>query len=112
MGLDQFATAYDSQDNSIELACWRKHPNLQGWMENLYIQKGGKENFNCVPVRITEKDLDDLQEAINNSGLPETQGFFFGNDSDEYYKEQDNKFIQDARKALDKGMTVEYSSWW
>ena len=112
MGLDQFAYAVDSEGNSEEIACWRKHPNLQGWMEDLYHKKGGKEEFNCVAVEITTEDLDDLNKAINQKDLPETQGFFFGGDSDDYYKDEDTQFIQNARVAICKGMSVEYSSWW
>ena len=26
---------------------WRKHPNLHGWMEDLYRAKGGAAEFNC-----------------------------------------------------------------
>ena len=30
-----------------EIAYWRKHPDLHGWMENLYREKGGREkSFN------------------------------------------------------------------
>jgi len=45
MGLDQYAFArkgeplddFDgnsSSEEEIEICYWRKHPNLQGWMEN------------------------------------------------------------------------------
>jgi hypothetical protein len=44
--------------------------------------------------------------------LPETGGFFFGSDSDDHYTEQDLEFVENARKALDDGQTVVYSSWW
>ena len=45
--------------DEIELAYWRKHPNLQGWMEQLYRSKGGDErDFNCVDVVLTAADLD------------------------------------------------------
>jgi hypothetical protein len=112
MGLDQYAFAIDNNGEKEEIAYWRKHPNLQGWMENLYISKGGQEEFNCVPVELEHEDLDNLEQAVTNNELPDTQGFFFGGDSDEHYKEQDLKFIKNARDALDSGLHVEYSSWW
>jgi hypothetical protein len=112
MGLDQYAHVVDSNGEKEELAYWRKHPNLQGWMETLYISKGGQEEFNCVPVELDHNDLDNLEQAITNRELPETQGFFFGSDSDEHYKEQDLKFIEKAREALDSGLKVVYDSWW
>lgn len=123
MGLDQFAFAIDNNGEKEELAYWRKHPNLQGWMENLWESKGKPGlpedhtsdmmgDFNCVPVELNKDDLDDLEDAIRGSGLPSTTGFFSGSDSDDYYKENDLEFIKKAREALDAGLVVEYNSWW
>jgi hypothetical protein len=72
----------------------------------------GLSDFNCVPVELGYDDLDSLEKAINSKDLPDTQGFFFGSDSDDYYRENDLEFIQKAREALDAGLHVEYSSWW
>jgi len=122
MGLDQYA--YVSQngkqdDDSREIAYWRKHNRLQGWMENKYIDNGGKEQFNCVAVELTIDDIEQLDVVINNRMLPETGGFFFGSDSysdyedEQYgYKNDDIKFIDNARDELNKGNKVFYSSWW
>lgn len=123
MGLDQYAVARKGEpvmkDGSLrwpekkELAEWRKHPNLEGWMENLYRRKGGEEEeFNCVDVELTLEDLDELEKAVKGKNMPKTEGFFFGDDSDEYYREQDLQFIEDAREAIKDGWTVAYSSWW
>ena len=76
MGLDQYATARKGDaitddegdtyyEDSIELAYWRKHPNLQGWMENLYHEKGGDESFNCVDLELDLEDLDALEESLD-----------------------------------------------
>lgn len=116
MGLDQYAGVREKGDEKIlEIAVWRKHPNLQGWMEKRYRLKGGTEEFNCVNLELTSKDIDDLEVAVSgeaDSALPKTTGFFFGSDSDDHYKEQDLKFISDAREALEQGKEVIYSSWW
>ena len=123
MGLDQYATArrgeaktddegYTYYEDSMELAYWRKHPNLQGWMQDLYYEKGGEEEFNCVDLELTLEDLDALEESLDEEALPETAGFFFGNDSSDYYAEADREFIREARAAIKKGYTVVYSSWW
>ena len=123
MGLDQFAYAVDNNGEKEELAYWRKHPNLQGWMENLWHDKGcqgkpeepnsmGMSDFNCIPVELTEDDLIRLEYDIYRRELPITQGFFFGSDSDDHYYEYDIEFCKKAREALDAGLTVEYSSWW
>ena len=96
-----------------ELAYWRKHPNLQGWMENLAERKGLQyDTFNGVELELTWEDLDELEQDILNADLPATRGFFFGDDSDDYYKEQDLKFIREAKAELIVGLRVFYNSSW
>ena len=111
MGLDQYAAIrLDTKDEegnyeSEELAYWRKHPHLQGFMENLWEQKGrpnanesSDENpfgseFNCVDLELTLEDIDALEASVKGDELPETGGFFFGDDSSDYYKESDLEFL-------------------
>ena len=125
MGLDQYATArkgegtidddgYTHYKDSFEIAYWRKHPNLQGWMEDLWIAKGaeGGVEFNCVDLELDEEDLDKLEESLDSKELPETTGFFFGSNADDHYAEADREFIVAARAAIKQGYTVVYSSWW
>ena len=123
MGLDQYGLArrgepktddegFTYYEDSMELAYWRKHPNLQGWMEDLYHEKGGEEEFNCVDLELTLEDLEALEESLDEEALPETVGFFFGTDSSIHYAEQDREFIVQARAAIKQGYTVVYSSWW
>ena len=103
---------YLEWDDTIELATWRKHPNLQGWMQNLYYEKGGGEEFNCVDLELTLNDLDALEATLDEEELPETIGFFFGSNADDHYAEADREFIVQARAAIKQGYTVVYSSWW
>ena len=103
---------YLEWDDTIELAYWRKHPNLQGWMQELYYEKGGEGEFNCVDVELTLEDLDALEATLDEEELPETVGFFFGSNADEHYAETDREFIREARAAIKKGYKVFYSSWW
>ena len=123
MGLDQYGLArrgeaktddegYTYYEDSMELAYWRKHPNLQGWMEDLYHEKGGEQEFNCVDLELTLEDLEALEESLDEEALPETAGFFFGTDSSDYYAEADREFIREARAAIKQGYTIVYSSWW
>jgi len=139
MGLDQYATArkgeprtvkseytytdqdgvekegfeeYLEWDDTIELASWRKHPNLQGWMEELWYEKGGEGEFNCVDLELTLENLDALEATLDEEELPETAGFFFGGNADDHYAEADREFIVQARAALKQGYKVFYSSWW
>jgi hypothetical protein len=140
MGLDQYAYvtakagAYDeyyedenyekAEDDPtklvkpIELAYWRKHPNLQGWMERLWLEKnpGADEEtdyvFNGVQLELTWEDLDRLEADVKSGNLPKTKGFFFGDDSDDHYKQDDLYFIQKAKAEVFLGLKVFYNSSW
>jgi len=136
MGLDQFAYAATRagqckgawEDSSvpepIKIAYWRKHPNLQGWMEHLWIEKGYPglpagsnkfdHTFNGVELELVHDDIDKLEQDIQNGAVAElgTKGFFFGNPSDEYYREHDLKFVREARANLFLGLRVFYNSSW
>ena len=102
------------EDDLEELAYWRKHHDLHGWMERLYRSKGGtKESFNCVPLRLTKADIACLEHDVLTNRLPETTGFFFGtNPPDEFTREQDMEFIMKAKIAIADGDSVYYDSWW
>ena len=94
-----------------DIAYWRKHPDLHGWMENLYREKGGREkSFNGDLVVLTLKDLDRLEEDILRKNLPKTTGFFFGESGEISLK--DLEFVLEARKAIQEGDTVFYDSSW
>jgi len=100
-----------------EIAYWRKHPNLQGWMEQLWLRKGAKSDdskydFNGVELELTWQDLEDLERAVTHKQLPGTTGFFFGEDSDDHYREKDLEFIKKARAELFVGLKVFYNSSW
>ena len=103
----------NDENKPIELFYWRKHHDLHGWMENLYASKGGDHEFNCIPVRLTLEDLDNLEKDIRSKMLPETRGFFFGdNPPDEESNLRDLDFIDEARVAIEAGDAVYYDSWW
>jgi hypothetical protein len=121
MGFDMVAMVTDkapetpvdfNTEGATELHYWRKHPNLHGWMQKLYIQRGGTaSSFNCVPVQLDSEDLDRLEADIKAKKLPYTDGFFFG-ESDGTELDDDLAFIAKAREAIAEGLTVFYDSWW
>lgn len=128
MGLDMYAWRVKAEDaigdflieknengsKVEEFFYWRKHHDLHGWMERLYRNKGGPaESFNCIPVRLNTVDLDALQHDLLNGTLPETTGFFFGNNPpDNESLKHDLQFIQAARDIIAEGDAVYYDSWW
>ena len=71
MGLDQYAYRVKANGEPFEIAYWRKHNRLQGWMENLWVEKGKPniqkhpdtgeliDEFNCVDMELTWEDIID-----------------------------------------------------
>jgi len=107
-----------------ELAYWRKHPNLHGWMESLWKRRlhdankdepedhGWGSAFNGIELELTFDDIDQLEQAIKKRHLPKTSGFFFGDEADQYYYNQDLEFVKKARAELFLGLKVFYNSSW
>ncbi len=137
MGLDQYAYAalrsgqrhdfYESGEfvdgdwrntsvaQPVEISYWRKHPNLQGWMEKLAQEKNLEYTvFNGVELELTYQDLEQLEQDINNGRVANlgTTGFFFGEASDDEYYEHDLNFCREARFHLLHGLRVFYNSSW
>jgi len=121
MGLDMYARVTPNTpkspvdfntDDATELYYWRKHPKLHGWMQKLYLAKGGTaSSFNCVPVQLELNDLDLLEADIKGNRLPYTTGFFFG-ETDGTETEDDLAFVAKAKAAIAEGLTVFYYSSW
>jgi len=99
----------------VEIAYWRKHPHLHGWMDQLWQSRtnpGRDEMFNGIELELFREDIDRLEQDIQTEILPETRGFFFGDDASEYYRSQDLEFIKHARAELFLGLRVFYNSSW
>lgn len=117
MGLDMYAYSAtltsSANTQEKELHYWRKHPNLHGWMHQLYLKKGGDpdDNFNGTRVWLDIVDVVKLKLAISAGILPETSGFFFGESTGEEMA-GDIQFCDDAAAELSKGNTVFYTSSW
>lgn len=120
MGLDMYmyvattsiAEGRDPEASPRELGYRRKHPNLHGWMQLLWQSQGNQGEFNGNEIELTWQDIDHLEHAVQSGTLPATMGFFFGEDSDQYYCEADLEFVINARAELFMGLRVFYNSSW
>ena len=114
MGLDQYTFSREviTEPDFV----WRKHPNLHGWMERLWNSRGNEGTFNTVELRLGKEEIGWLRRDVEAGDLAgeegDTEGFFFGSNSDEYYKEQDLKFCDWAEDELNNGREVIYDSSW
>lgn len=101
---------------SAEIGYFRKVNWLHHWMQVLYANRTGitdQNDFNCVHVVLSKKDLLDLQQDIIDDNITPTPGFFFGNQ--EIYPEQKKAVIEVIAFALleiSEGKVVSYSSCW
>jgi hypothetical protein len=113
-------------DKPVEIAYWRKHPSLHGWMEKLWLRKNGfastdeqqfiegkqAPSFNGIELELSWQDVDDLERAVTHGKLPFTEGFFFGKPADNVYYEDDLKFCREAKAEIFLGLKVFYNSSW
>ena len=114
MGLDMYAyTSKGVEDDKEQIFYWRKFNALHGWMENLYRERGGTDDFNCEPLELSENDILRLKVDADANELVPTDGFFFGvqeihpDDMESLYK-----FCEKSLVLLDSGYKVWYDSWW
>ena len=98
----------------VELAYWRKHPSLHGWMEQLWRKKNPEDtsSFNNIELELSWEDIDELEQTVKKGKLPFTEGFFFGKPADNAYYYDDLKFCIDAKAELFLGLKVFYNSSW
>ena len=106
----------DDPEFNFDFDYFRKFHQLHGWMKRLYVAKGGKsEVFNCDTVRLMPEDIDRLEREAAD-GLPDEEGFFFGNYPDNSFDEERRRelaeFIAKCREEFEQGRACIYDSWW
>lgn len=128
MGLDQYAYSISKPEMDLlktreyldgelaiesqeELAYWRKHADLNGYMEKMYHRQGHMDDFNGQPLELDEADLLELKRVVEDDALEKATGFFWGS-SDERDKEPTLEFIDKALQAVRDGKVVYYCCSW
>lgn len=110
---DPDATELVESSDDIELAYWRKHPNLHGYIVQQFA--GGVDK--CQNIPLTATDLLDIIEAVRSKELPNTQGFFFGTSTGddeeiEYDVEQLGKVLNWLTEDTKVLRTIHYQASW
>lgn len=125
MGLDMYAYFVEKENAISDTDCnltyeqvenfyWRKNHRLHNWMEKLWETKTGntdRKDFNCKKIRLSMKDIDELEKAIKTWKIDDSEPFSF----DKYtsnMKEHDLQFCYEAKKAIKDRYAVYYDSWW
>lgn len=106
-------------DNIVvsNLGYFRKHSDLHGYFEDIYFDRGGDKEFNCVKLSLTEEDIKKVIEIAENelngvSAVNKAQGFFWGDTTKEDWEETFNVFTNILKTTDFDNETVYYDSWW
>ena len=95
----EIVEGFKKKATEIEIAYWRKHPNLHGYIVKTF----NKGDDNCRPIELTPENLNQIADAIEKNELPYTEGCFFGSSEDhEKQKEINIKVFRDASTWLKK----------
>ena len=78
---------------AYELAYWRKHPDLHGYIVECFAD-GVDE---CQEIPLSREDLEQIISAVEDDDLPTTDGCFFG----ESGSADDQDTIAQIKKAIE-----------
>ena len=92
MGLDM----YICDQNDKEIAYWRKHPDLHGFIVQTFA--GGVDD--CSKVWFNAECVKGIINAVNQNRLPKTSGFFFGH-SDSPFQSETIEKLQNVLSYLE-----------
>ncbi len=110
-----------NEDHTEEIAYWRKHPDLHGFiMENFWSPSDENPDGNVERIPLTVERVDKIMDAVRSHTLPFTSGFFFGRS---YFPEDDVSIRAEidaedlakwakVREAILAGDEVFYLAWW
>ena len=103
---------FEVRSHTLHLGCWRKHPNLHGYIVNSFAD--GTDN--CEPIPLGQHAIEDIIAAITAENLPHTEGFFFGA-SDGTEKDEDLRIFAAALawlRAPEQGVfkSITYKASW
>lgn len=104
-------------DGSEEFAYFRKHSDLHGYFEQLYIDRGGTEEFNCVELPLSKEDIITLRDLIDKEikgekVFTEARGFFWGKTRPDEWLYTFNILGQLLEEVDFETTEVYYDSWW
>ncbi|MDB4265109.1 hypothetical protein N9891_00010 [bacterium] len=91
---DETVDGFRLKNKELDLGYWRKHPDLHGFIVNRF--GGGVDT--CQRIELTAADIACTINAIKGDELPHTEGFFFGESTND--PEQKAEAIEIFEKAL------------
>lgn len=114
-----FKDELPAEATCVEIQFWHNHPDLHGWMKQLYCARQGLELclghddvFKRTALRLLPENIDQLERDIANGQLPEMNVWLFGHSNSEGRRDCDLEFIHTAREALADGLWIYYEATW
>ena len=105
--------------DSKEVCYWRKHSDLNGYMEDLYYERGGDKDFNCEPLLLEKEDVECIildhkkhLDETNEFEIGKSSGFFWGETTKENWEQSLEDFEQLLKETDWENSTVYYHCWW
>jgi hypothetical protein len=81
-GTERKEDGFRVDEVKLDLAYWRKHPDLHGYIVRTY---GGGEDT-CQEIHLDADALRAIQQAVEQEQLTVTTGFFFGSSGEHWNK--------------------------
>lgn len=114
--INKYSSKIDSMKNEKEVGYFRKHSDLHGYFGNLYRERGGEEEFNCVPLVLSKEDCEDVlqlaKNVLNGEEAEHHSGFFWGSSTEDDWKETVDVFSSILKETDFEKFDIVYNSWW
>ncbi len=107
MGLSQLVLAGDNRAETPFV--WYDHYRLHQFMQDIWEKNGAWGSVNGQYVVLQEDDIYDLEDALNEDGLPKAYVPDEGDEIAAIYGTQDKKFVEWAKECYEKGVVVIYT---
>lgn len=117
MGLDMYfyrvpKNEAPSRENLAQIAYFRKHSDLHGWLERLWRERPGNTGeFNCVFMEISPDILVRLKDYLKTPEKEKFMGFFWGQSQASDWQ-RTRELVPELESIIKSGDRVYYYSWW
>ena len=117
MGLDMDFYKVNSNGEKEHLHYFRKHSDLNGILQECWIEKNPDKNcedFNCCSFEVTMEEVERVVNFMETRYEPDKQhysGFFWGRSTEEDWEETED-LMEIIKDILTSGEKVVYTPWW
>lgn len=116
MGLDMDFYKINADGEKESIAYFRKHADLNGLLQECWIEKNpdkSYDDFNCCEFEITLDEVKRVEDYMKQDISERVHycGFFWGTSTEQDWEETVCVFTQ-IKNLLEDGQKVVYAPWW